>query len=201
MYVVGLTGGVGSGKSTVAAHFAKLGIQIINADVLAREVVAVGSHALGEIAEHFGSNILTNDGELNRAKLRQLVFDNEEERLWLERLLHPLIAKLIQKGIAECQSEYCILESPLLLETSQHSLVDRILVIDVSETTQLQRTLQRDNSDEKTIRAIMAAQMLREERLQRADDVIANDNSLNLLEPQVERLHNIYIELAREGRR
>jgi len=201
MYVVGLTGGVGSGKSTVAAHFAKLGIQIINADVLAREVVAVGSHALSAIAEHFGSNILSNDGKLNRAKLRQLVFANEEERLWLERLLHPLIANLMQKRIAECQSEYCILESPLLLETTQHSLVDRILVIDVSETTQLQRTLQRDNSDEKTIRAIMAAQMLREERLQRADDVIANDNSLTLLEPQVERLHNIYIELAREGRR
>ena len=199
MYVVGLTGGVGSGKSTVAAHFARLGIQIINADVLAREVVAVGSQALSEIASHFDSNVLTNDGELNRAKLRQLVFANEEERLWLEGLLHPLIANLMQRRIAECKSEYCILESPLLLETNQHSLVDRILVIDVSEATQLERTLQRDASDEKTIRAIIAAQLLREDRLKRADDVIVNDNSLNLLEPQVEKLHKNYIELAKQG--
>lgn len=200
MYVVGLTGGVGSGKSTVAAHFAKLGIQIINADALAREVVAVGSHALNQIAAHFGSDVLTSEGELNRAKLRQLVFADEQERIWLEKLLHPLIANLMQKQIALCDSAYCIVESPLLLETDQHTLVDRILVIDASESTQLQRTLQRDNSDEKTIRAIMAAQMLREDRLRRAHDVIVNDNSLHLLESQVERLHKNYIELARMER-
>lgn len=196
MYVVGLTGGVGSGKSTIAARFAKLGIDVINADALSRDVVKVGSPALNQISARFGNSILTSDGDLNRAKLRQIVFADSEQRLWLETLLHPLIEGLILKHIAECKSEYCILESPLLLETRQHLLVDRILVVDVSEATQLQRTMQRDNSDEKTIRAIMAAQMVREDRLKRADDIVINEESQNSLESQVEKLHKLYIELA-----
>lgn len=199
MYVVGLTGGIGSGKSTVAALFANRGITIINADALSREAVVVGSEALRKIAAHFGSEILTATGELNRGELRRLVFTNDAERVWLEQLLHPLIAELLQDRIAHCESVYCIIESPLLLETNQHTLADRILVVDVSEATQLQRTLQRDQSDENTIRGIIAAQMPRTDRLRRADDIITNEQPPGMLETQVEILHCKYLELAREA--
>lgn len=199
MYVVGLTGGVGSGKSTVAALFAKRGITVINADSLAREVVVVGSEALKRIAEHFGADILTAQGELKRGELRRLIFAHEHERVWLEQLLHPLIAELMQLKIAQSESSYCIVESPLLLETSQHELVDRILVVDVTEATQLQRTLRRDQSDEKTIRAMIEAQMPRTDRLRRADDIIDNEQSPGILKSQVDNLHDKYLKLASEA--
>lgn len=196
MFVVGLTGGVGSGKSVVAALFADQGITVINADALAREVVAVGSDALKKIAAHFGDNIFDETGELKRSELRRIVFAQEQERIWLEQLLHPLIATLLRTRIAECRSKYCIVESPLLLETAQHEMVDRILVIDTSEQTQLQRTLQRDGSDERTVRAIIASQMSRADRLQRADDIIVNEGSLERLESEVANLHRSYLTMA-----
>ena len=196
MYVVGLTGGIGSGKSTVAKLFTALGIDVIDADQLSRDVVNPGSEALLKISQHFGSEILTEDGLLNRKALREIVFAKESERLWLEALLHPLIAEQIRIGILDAGSSYCILESPLLLETTQQELVNRILVVDVSESTQLERSLSRDGSSEETIRAIIESQMPRKHRLKYADDVLANEDSAESLQTQVELLHHKYLQLA-----
>ncbi len=198
MFVVGLTGGIGSGKSTVDSYFKKLGVNIVDADRLSREVVDPGLPALDTIAEHFGTDILADDGSLNREKLRGIVFSDSDARFWLESLLHPLIAQLIQQRIAETESEYCILSSPLLLETDQHKLVDRILVIDVSEQTQLHRTLNRDDSSEETIRSIIASQTSREKRLQIADDVIDNEGDMNSLESRVLALHSDYLRYSKK---
>ena len=198
MLVIGLTGGIGSGKSTVASLFTDKGVTVINADGLAREVVEVGTPALAQITDHFGTHILAPDGSLNRGALRRIVFADAKERVWLEQLLHPLIAELIQVRLAACASRYCILESPLLLETEQHKLVDRVLVVDVTEATQLARTLQRDSSDEATIRGIIASQIGRADRLARADDIIVNEQGLEALEAAVTRLHENYLALAGE---
>ena len=198
MLVVGLTGGIGSGKSTVASLFMQSGATVIDADSLAREVVAAGSEALTEISSHFGSHLLDTNGELRRAELRKIVFADATERVWLEQLLHPLIANLMQQRIVDCESTYCILESPLLLETNQHELVDRVLLVDVSEHKQLQRALLRDGSDEATIKGIIAAQMPRSERLKRADDVIDNDQQPEALSSEVNRLHEKYLAIAGE---
>jgi len=193
---VGLTGGIGSGKTTVANHFAALGIELIDADLIAREVVSRGTSGLNEIAQHFGTSILLENGELNRAKLREIVFDKPEERNWLEQLTHPLIAALIQQRLEESASAYSILVSPLLLETSQRDYVDRILVIDVSKETQLARTLSRDGSSEETIKAIIAAQINRQDRLSQADDVINNEESSDTIAEKVRQLHQSYLDLA-----
>jgi dephospho-CoA kinase len=200
MFVIGLTGGIGSGKSTVAELFAERGIEIVDADLIAREVVLPGTAALGQIASHFGSSILAASGELDRAALRKRVFADTSARLWLEGLLHPLIHDRIVQRIDACQSPYCILASPLLLETSQHQLVNRVLVVDVDETSQLQRTLQRDGSDEATIRGIIAAQMARQDRLRQADDVLDNSGDRSKLDTSVDKLHTCYLKLAEELR-
>lgn len=198
MLTVGLTGGIGSGKSTVAECFARLGVDQVDADQLAREVVLPGSEALQAIAARFGAGVITSDGELNRTALRKIVFADEQQRLWLESLLHPLIGELLKQRLQQCQSAYCLLISPLLLETRQHELVDRVLVVDVSEDTQLRRALKRDGSDENTIRGIMAAQLPRRERLARADDVIDNEPAAETLDSRVAALHERYLELARK---
>ncbi len=199
MLTIGLTGGIGSGKTTVADRFAELGVDLVDADQAARDVVKPGSQALAEIAAHFGEDILLADGSLNRSTLRALVFANEEQRLWLEALLHPLINALLRQQLADCQSAYCLLVSPLLLETSQKELVDRIIVIDVSEQTQLARAMARDGSDEQTIRGIIAAQIDRHSRLQAADDIIDNEKSVSALQQQVQTLHERYLQLARSA--
>lgn len=197
MVIIGLTGGIGSGKSTVSEMFAELGIARVDADQLAREVVEPGAPALGKIADHFGDHLLLPDGSLDRAALRRLVFADPEQRRWLEQLLHPLIGELLQARLKKCQSPYCILESPLLLETSQVELVDRVVVVDVSEATQLQRALQRDGSDEKTIKGIIAAQMSRADRLAKADEILDNNGDREQLRPRVEELHNQFLRLAK----
>ncbi len=196
MYVVGLTGGIGSGKSTVANFFQDLGIELVDADLLSREVVNPGTTALQRIAEQFGSDIITAKGELNRHRLREIIFADPAQKDWLETLLHPLIGELIQARLANCNSNYCILVSPLLLETRQHELVDRVLVVDASEQTQLARTLHRDESNELTIKAIIASQISREERLKRADDVLENENELALLKGKIATLHQQYLQKA-----
>ncbi len=196
MLVVGLTGGIGSGKTTVADHFAKLGITLVDADLLAREVVDIGSPALAAIIERFGPDIVDTDGTLKRSTLRQIVFAKPAEKQWLEQLLHPLIRELIQQRIQSASSPYCILVSPLLLETDQSALVDRILVVDVLPETQLARTMLRDNSQEETIRAIMASQIQRDDRLKRADDVISNDGSADEIAEKVLALHENYLQLT-----
>lgn len=195
-YVVGLTGGIGSGKSTVALIFARHGVDIIDADEAARVVVEPGSPALREIAAHFGGEVLDEDGALRRDHLRKLVFSDADQRLWLEALLHPLIATQLRAAIAASSSAYCILMSPLLLETDQRTLVDRVLVVDASEKSQLQRAVARDGSAEETIRAIIDVQMDRQERLGRADDVVDNDGDLSKLAEQVDSLHQQYLSAA-----
>jgi dephospho-CoA kinase len=196
MLVIGLTGGIGSGKSTVAELFRQKAVELIDADVIAREVVAPGEPALQQIAGHFGSEVLDSDGSLLRKKLRELVFADPAERIWLEQLLHPLIHTAIKQRIAACATPYCLLVSPLLLETSQRELVDRILVVDVSRETQLSRTLERDGSPRETVEAIIEAQVSREVRCKNADDIIANDGDIKDLAKQVDRLHDQYLQLA-----
>ena len=200
MFVVGLTGGIGSGKSTVAGMFAALEIDLIDADVAAREVVAPGTTALAEIVEHFGPDILMADGSLDRRGLRRIIFHQKQEKHWLETLLHPLIRRWLTQQISDRRSAYCLLISPLLLETGQAEMVDRILVVDVSVETQIARTLARDGGEESTVRAIIAAQIGRNQRLEHGDDIIDNDLPLQTLRQRVETLHQHYLTLAKAKR-
>lgn len=194
--IVGLTGGIGSGKSAAADLFAAKGVELVDTDVLAREVVEPGTPALAAIAEHFGDEILGADGGLDRAKLRAIVFAQPAEKNWLEALLHPLINELLRSRLANFQGSYCLLVSPLLLETEQAAHVDRILVIDIDRQGQLQRTLRRDGSSQATVEAIIDSQISREERLARADDIISNQGTLEDLARAVDQQHARYLQLS-----
>ena len=191
MKIVGLTGGIGSGKSTVTRLFGEHGVHWVDADDVAREVVEPGTPALERISEHFGKKILTSEGALDRAQLRGIVFEKQEERVWLESLLHPIIREELirQLNPENYQLPYVLLVSPLLLETDQHELVDRIIVIDVPEETQIERTMARDTNTREQVERIIAAQMSREDRLARADEVIDNDRPLDDVTRQVRELH------------
>jgi dephospho-CoA kinase len=194
-WILGLTGGIGSGKSAAAQCFIDLGIHVVDADHAARWVVEPGRPALALIAEHFGPTVLHTDGTLNRGALRSLIFENEEQRRWLEALLHPLIGKEIQRDLASATSPYAILVSPLLIESGQWKLARRILVIDAPQQLQIQRTMQRDNSSQEQVQAILRAQASREDRLSRADDVLVNDQDVAWLKSEVLRLHEFYLTL------
>jgi dephospho-CoA kinase len=189
--IVGLTGGIGSGKSTVARLFGDLGVHWVDADDVAREVVEPGTPALAQIAEHFGEGILTAEGALDRGQLRSIVFQEPEERAWLESLLHPIIREeLIRKlNPDDYQLPYVLLVSPLLLETDQHELVDRIVVIDVPKDVQIERTMARDTNSRDQVERIIAAQMPREQRAERADVIIDNNRPMDEVERQVRELH------------
>ena len=191
--VVGMTGGIGSGTSAVTERFEQRGITVVDADLAARVVVEPGRPALAAIAEHFGADFIQADGSLDRAALRQRVFAEPQERLWLEQLTHPLIGQEILHQVETSQSAYTILSSPLLLETSQKDLVDCVVVVDVPEETQLQRTMQRDANAEAQVKRIMAAQMQRQDRLELADIVIDNSRSLQELDSLVEELHKEFL--------
>ncbi|MDX1818891.1 MAG: dephospho-CoA kinase [Marinobacter sp.] len=195
MVVVGLTGGIGSGKSTVARLFGNLGVHWVDADDVAREVVEPGTPALARIAEHFGTGILLPEGSLDRAGLRQIVFNDPSERAWLESLLHPIIRDELIRQLrpADYELPYTLLVSPLLLETDQHNLVDRIVVVDVPVSVQIERTMARDANARDQVERIIAAQISREKRLERADDVIDNDRPMNEVERQVLDLHNRFL--------
>ncbi|WP_273829223.1 dephospho-CoA kinase [Pseudomonas sp. SBT1-2] len=194
-WILGLTGGIGSGKSAAAQHFIDLGIHVVDADHAARWVVEPGRPALARIAEHFGDSVLQADGQLDRAALRKLIFEVPQQRLWLEALLHPLIADEITAHLARAESPYAILVSPLLIESGQYAMTQRILVIDVPQQLQIERTLQRDRISEQQIQAILKAQATREDRLSHADDVLVNDHDLAWLHSEVERLHHFYLTL------
>lgn len=198
MFVVGITGGIGSGKTAATDRFAALGIVIVDADIASRIVVEPGTPALQKIAEHFGAGILLDDGSLNRAALRKIIFADANEKLWLEQLLHPLIAAEIQNQLQTAKSPYVVFVSPLLTESNQHELCDRILVIDAPEELQLERTIRRDNNDAAQVQRIIASQASRQHRLQHADDVIENMGSLDNLTQQVAKLHARYLKLAAE---
>lgn len=190
MRVFGLTGGIGSGKSAAAQAFRSLGVPVIDADQAARDVVVPGSPALTAIAEHFGTEILLEDGTLNRAALRSIIFSDTNAKTWLEKLLHPAIRTLIMARLRQpTPSPYRLLESPLLLETDQHQLVEAIILVDVSPETQIQRAMQRDNASREQIEAIVQSQLSRQEKLARADYVLDNDASLDALYRQINQLH------------
>ena len=199
-YVVGLTGGIGSGKSTIAELFAELGVPIIDADLVARQVVEKGSPLLAEIVAHFGPEILLEDGALDRAALREKVFNHESEKQWLNQLLHPAIRHEMLRQLAAQRMPYCIFMVPLLIENKLTALCQRVLVVDVSEQTQLTRASQRDNNQLALIKNIMQSQVSRSERLQHADDVINNDADLSESLPQLKQkvldLHHLYLQLA-----
>lgn len=193
--IIGVTGGIGSGKTTVTDLFSELGINIVDTDLISRQVVEPGNQGLEAIVQKFGRNILQADGFLDRKQLRQIVFKQQQERVWLEELLHPLIFKATSEALESSSSPYTVLSSPLLLETADRNRVDRVLVVDVPLDIQLRRSMQRDQANEEQIKAIIAAQMSREERLKLADDVIDNSTSLESTRKQVLNLHSLYLSL------
>ena len=207
-FVVGVTGGIGSGKTTVTDLFAEHGIEVFDADVIAREVVAKGSSGLAQIAEHFqqvenGHNVLLKNGELNRQWLRERVFSHPADKTWLDNLLHPLIRTQMIEQTQQASSPYCLLSIPLLVENKLQSLVHRVLVVDVDETTQVARAVGRDaksvaqkQQTEAIIRSIMENQCTRQQRLAVADDVVDNSQNIASLRAQVDSLHQQYITLA-----
>jgi dephospho-CoA kinase len=193
---IGLTGGIASGKSTVADLFAKLGAAIIDTDVIAREVVMPGQVALAEVREEFGDSVMSADGTLDRAALRALVFADDSARRRLEAILHPRIQQATFRQTQQAGGDYQLIVVPLLAESPLKSYVDRILVVDCDEDTQIRRLLERDAETEEQARRILAAQSSREERLAIADDVINNDGDLADTSTQVAALHEIYVSLA-----
>ena len=194
--MIGLTGGIGSGKSAAASLFGKLGAPVIDADVIARQLVAADEPALAEIARTFGADVLTGAGELDRAALRRIVFADSTERSRLEAILHPRIREQIQNEINKVRAPYCIVVIPLLLETGQSDLVDRILVIDVPLATQISRVASRDRLPREEILAIIEAQVSHGTRLAAADDVIENSGGLDELATRVSQLHEKDQEIA-----
>lgn len=195
-YTVALTGGIGSGKSTIANGFAALGVTIIDADVIAREVVEPGSPALQAIVERHGKSLLTEQGTLFRARLREIIFQSPEEKHWLNSLLHPLINARTQQLKAQARSPYVLWVVPLLVENKLQHQANRILVVDVDEATQLQRTQLRDNISLEQAKNILAAQATRQQRLACADDIIDNSGAPEDALPQVAELHQRYLALA-----
>ena len=195
-FVVGLTGGIASGKSTVAEHFAALGVPVIDADAVAREVVAPGEPALQALIEAFGETIVAGDGTLDRARLREIAFSDDAHRRQLEAILHPAIGERMQQRIHEADSPYVIQMVPLLVETGGHQLVDRVLVVDAPEATQVERVTARDGVPAEQAEAILRAQADREQRLAHADDVILNDGDPQHLAQWVDNLHQAYLEMA-----
>ncbi|KKM02791.1 hypothetical protein LCGC14_1780890 [marine sediment metagenome] len=194
--VIGLTGGIGSGKSTVARQFATLGVHWVDADDVARGVVAPGMPALALIGEHFGQDILNNDGALNRARLRQIVFEQPEQRAWLESLLHPIIREELVRQLhpLDYTLPYVLLVSPLLLETDQHQLAERVLVVDVPVEMQIARTVARDTNSREQVERIIAAQMPREQRVAKAYAVIDNNQPQSKVAAKVHALHKTLME-------
>lgn len=195
--VIGLTGGIGSGKSMATDYLQQRGITIVDADLAARVIVEPGEPALQDIVQAFGAGILNADGTLNRAALRQIVFADPAERKRLESITHPRIAQEILRQLAVSTSPYVVLVSPLLFESGQHRFAQRTLLIDAPEAQQKQRASARDSVSEEQIAAIMQAQMSREERRKRADDVLLNDGEPGHLHAALEQLHQRYLELAR----
>ncbi|MCC8463038.1 dephospho-CoA kinase [Photorhabdus bodei] len=195
-YIIALTGGIGSGKTTIANAFAALGVPLVDADIIAREVVAPGTPALQTISEHFGHDILTPDGNLNRALLRQKIFTNNQEKQWVNQLLHPLIHQETRRQLEQITALYVIWVIPLLVENNLRHLADRILVVDVSPELQISRVATRDGISNQQVENILAAQASRSERLAYADDIISNHDNVQAIAPRVAELHQQYLKLA-----
>lgn len=195
MKIIGLTGGIGSGKTTVSNLFEELGVPVIDADVIARQVVEPGQAALTEIRQQFGDGVIDEGGHLDRDALRQIVFGHPERRRTLEALLHPAIEQEMLDQASQLKTHYCLFVIPLIIEAQQQHLVDRILVVDAPDQLRRQRVKQRSQLDDKQIDAIFAAQVNRDARLRHADDIIYNSSNLDDLRTQVLYLHNRYNEI------
>lgn len=195
-FSVGLTGGVASGKSLVSSLFQELGAPVLDADQVSREVVQVGESALDEIAAEFGADALLADGSLDRRRLRELVFTDEAARRRLEKITHPKIRQRIQEWIDAQTAPYCILENAILLESGMDRLVDRVLLVDVSEDLQRSRLMQRDSIDSALVEKMLSAQWSREQRLERADDVLRNDAKPEDVRERVKALHQQYLQMS-----
>ncbi len=196
MFVIGLTGGIGSGKTAATDYLKTLGVTIVDADLASRVVVEPGKPALKAIADRFGSHVIAEDGSLDRRALREIVFAEPEALKALEGITHPAIGQELRNQIAASKSPYTVLVSPLLFETSQKDLVHRTLVIDAPAELQVKRTMERDHVPEEQVAAIMKAQMERTKRLDQADDVVENHGSLDKLHEELDMLHRYYLELA-----
>jgi len=194
---IGLTGGIASGKSAVAQRFEELGVPVIDADESARIVVAPGSAGLADVVKHFGQNLLTPGGELDRRSLRNLIFSDPSRRRQLEAILHPLIRTDMEHRASVASGPYLVMAIPLLIESGGRERVDRVLVVDVDEEVQLKRLMERDGGTMAQAKAILAAQASRAARLQAADDVVPNVGSLAELRHAVDQLHQRYVDLAR----
>ena len=195
--IIGLSGGIASGKTTVANLFNEhFNIDIVDADIVAREVVALGSDGLKQITEHFGESILLEDGTLNRSRLRELIFSNPKEKQWLNDLLHPMIREKIDSDLSKITSPYGLLVAPLLVENQMQGMADRVLIIDVPTEVQIERTMSRDNVSKEQVTAILKSQASREQRLAVADDVIKNHTKNQELLPQITDLHQKYLAIS-----
>lgn len=200
-FVVGLTGGIGSGKSTVADLFARLGAEVVDTDAIARELTCAGQPVLQTIAEAFGAQMLTPNGELDRAKLRERVFGDPEERRKLEALMHPNIRRVANQRVEHSTKPYVILVVPLLVETGGYAgLISRVLVVDCPEELQIERVMQRSGLTRSEVEAIVQAQATRSQRLAQADDVVVNDRGPEALGPAIRDLHAKYLELGAQAR-
>jgi len=194
--VIGVTGGIGSGKSTVCSAFESFGIPVIDTDQVAREVVVPGSEGLAAVVTEFGNEILASDGTLDRAALRCIVFADPERRKRLEALLHPRISTRVRALVETVSTPYCLIGIPLLVERGNSQQVERVLVVDCPEDVQIARVIARDKLTAQEVRAIMRTQATRQERLDMADDVVVNATDLPTVQAQVEALHAKYLALA-----
>ena len=195
--IIGLSGGIASGKTTVANIFNEhFNIGIVDADIVAREVVALGSNGLKQITEHFGESILLEDGTLNRSRLRELIFSNPKEKQWLNDLLHPMIREKIDSDLSKITSPYGLLVAPLLVENQMQGMTDRVLIVDVPAEVQIERTMSRDNVSREQVASILKSQASREQRLAVADDVIKNHTKNQELLPQITDLHQKYLAIS-----
>ena len=193
--IIGLTGGIGSGKSAVAKHFSDFGVSVVDADQASREVVKKGEQALLSISDYFGEEILNEDGNLDRAKLRVLVFKDQKKRKWLQSLMYPITNNWIIDAIEKSDSSYTILMNPLLIESRQYKWCRQIVVVDVSVETQIVRTMKRDDNTKDQVESIIAAQVDRAKRLEYADKIIDNEQSPGELAEKVAELHRDYLKL------
>lgn len=196
VYCVGLTGNIASGKTTVAKLFADLGVEVINADLISRELSAPNELAYKHILEHFGSNLILENKELDRRALRAIIFSDSNARLWLENLLHPLIRTRLEERVRQCKSSYCIVEIPLLIDKKHYPYLNRILLVTAPEELQIERVIARDHSTKEQAIAVLAAQPDIKQRLKNADDVITNDQGLKQLKTAVNDLHQKYLILS-----
>lgn len=196
VYCVGLTGNIASGKTTVAKLFSDLGVEVINADLISRELSAPNEPVYKKILEHFGSNLVLENKELDRRALRAVVFSDRNARIWLENLLHPLIRSRLEERVSQCKSTYCIVEIPLLTDKKHYPYLNKILLVTAPEAIQIERVIARDNCTKEQATAVLAAQPDMKQRLKNADDVIINDMGLTKLKNVVSDLHYKYLNHA-----